>query len=75
MAKENIVFDYSKLRGAMGEKGVSRRDLASRIPMDAGYLGNVLSSGKTMSSITILRIAQILELPNVDDYFFTLKVQ
>lgn len=75
MANDKMTFDYSKLIGAMAERKVTRQQLASKIPMNAPYLGTVLSEGKTMSSITIYRITQILELPNVDDYFFTLKVQ
>ena len=75
MTSAKINFDYSKLIGAMAERKVTRQLLASKIPMSAPYLGQILSEGRTMSSLTIYRIAQILELPNVDDYFFTLKVQ
>lgn len=75
MATEKMTFDYSKLIGAMAERKVTRQKLASKIPMSGAYLGTVLSEGRTMSSDTIYRIVQILELPNVDDYFFTLKVQ
>lgn len=75
MTSAKVTFDYSKLIGAMAERKVTRQLLASKIPMSAPYLGQILSEGRTMSSLTIYRIAQILGLPNVDDYFFTLKVQ
>lgn len=75
-AKTSIMFDYSKLCGRMVEKNYTRTRLASKLGISRQHLGEILNEGKPLTSIMILRMAQILEIVDeLTPYFFTLKVQ
>lgn len=69
------MFDYSKLLGAMAQRGVTRTELANRIGISRTWLSTVLKKGMPMPNDMIFRIAQALETEDYGNLFFTINVK
>ena len=74
-ANSTVVFDYSKLRGLMAEKGVTQKALANGIDSSENSISKKLN-GAPFSSSDIAKICNFLGIPNtqIGLYFFTRKV-
>ncbi len=71
------VFDYSKLRGRMVEKGFSQDNLAGRIGLIGVSLCRKLNNKSYFSQLQIADICGILSIEDKDiaAYFFTQRVK
>lgn len=77
MEKTEVIFDFSKLRGLMREKGIRQDDLAERINISPTSLSYKLNSKVAFSPKEILKIQRVLEISdnNFKDYFFSAVVR
>lgn len=67
-------FDYSKLLGAMREKGVTQADVAKIAGVSETSLRSKLKNRTEFRDSEMLLIKNYLDLPNYEDYFFTLRL-
>ena len=74
---EDIVFDFSKLRGRIKEIYGTQTAFAVAMLMNEATLSNKLNNNVEFSPKEIIRACLLLsiELKDVNLYFFTLKVQ
>lgn len=74
---EDIVFDFSKLRGRIKEIYGTQTAFAVAMLMNEATLSNKLNNNVEFSPKEIIRACLLLsiELKDVSIYFFTLKVQ
>ena len=74
---EDIVFDFSKLRGRIKEIYGTQTAFAIAMLMNEATLSNKLNNNVEFSPKEIIRACLLLsiELKDVNIYFFTLKVQ
>ena len=74
---EDIVFDFSKLRGRIKEIYGTQTAFAVAMLMNEATLSNKLNNNVEFSPKEIIRACLLLsiELKAVNIYFFTLKVQ
>ncbi len=74
---EDIVFDFSKLRGRIKEIYGTQTAFAVAMLMNEATLSNKLNNNVEFSPKEIIRACLLLsiELKDVNVYFFTLKVQ
>ena len=76
MNDENIIFDFSKLRGRIKEIFGTQTVFASQMPINEATLSNKLNNNVEFSSKEIIRICVLLNISfeQIPKYFFTLKV-
>lgn len=67
-------FDYSKLLGAMREKGVTQADVAKIAGVSETSLRSKLKNRTEFRDSEMLLIKRYLDLPNYEDYFFIPKL-
>lgn len=67
-------FDYSKLLGAMREKGVTQADVAKIAGVSETSLRSKLKNRTEFRDSEMLLIKKYLDLPNYEDYFFIPKL-
>ena len=74
---EDIVFDFSKLRGRIKEIYGTQTAFAVAMLMNEATLSNKLNNNVEFSPKEIIRACLLLSigLKDVNIYFFTLKVQ
>lgn len=77
MQDEDIVFDFSKLRGRIKEVYSTQSAFATAMLMNEATLSNKLNNNVEFSPKEIIRACLLLsiDLKEIDTYFFTLKVQ
>lgn len=77
MTKKKILFDYSKLKGRIKEKGFTQEDVARKCGFSAATLNYKLSNTSYFTALQILNIAKILEIApeEIDKYFFAIQVK
>lgn len=77
MEDEDIIFDFSKLRGRIKEIFGTQTAFAAEMSMNEATLSNKLNNNVEFSPKEILKACTLLkiELKQADKYFFTLKVQ
>lgn len=70
-------YDYSKLIGRIVELFQTRKNFAKVMEMSVSALSNKLHGDSSFSQDEIFRAIDILQIKpgEVQDYFFTLKVQ
>ena len=70
-------FDYSKLRGKIVEKFGTQTEFSKAMNLSERTMSLKLNGGRAWKQDEICRAVGLLELSNEDiqDYFFTLKVQ
>jgi len=73
--EEKIKFNYSRLRGKITEKYNSISNFARAFGKDYLYLYRRLSGQAEFTASDIFRIANLLELGNLEDYFFDVEVK
>lgn len=74
---EDIVFDFSKLKGRIKEIYGTQSSFAIAMLMNEATLSNKLNNNVEFSPKEIVRALLLLSIDfnKVKDYFFTLKVQ
>ena len=72
-----MAFDYSKLRGKIVEKFGTQTEFSKAMNLSERTISLKLNGGRAWKQDEICRAVGLLELSNEDiqDYFFTLKVQ
>lgn len=77
MNDENIIFDFSKLRGRIKEKFGTQTAFANKASMNEATLSNKLNNNVEFSPKEIIKACVLLEISfeKISEYFFTLKVQ
>lgn len=75
--QQNIVFDYSKLRGRIREKFGSYEELGPNISFTTVTLSRKLNNKGYFGSNEIIELAKVLdiEVEEVTEYFFKVKVR
>ena len=70
------MFDYSKLKGRMAEKGVTQKQLATLLNISENALSNKFKGVSAFNSKEIAMICNHLDIPNTEIgiYFFNVKV-
>lgn len=70
------MFDYSKLKGKMKEKGITQERLANEIGKDKSTISLRLNNQSLFVQDEIDKIIKLLEIPatEIKKYFFTPKV-
>ena len=70
------MFDYSKLKGRMREKGVTQEEIADSIGMNKSTLSLKLNNQFPFVQDEINKLINILDIPadRIKDYFFIEKV-
>ena len=70
------MFDYSKLKGRMKEKGITQEDLAKQIGRDKSTISLKLNNQSLFIQDEIDEIINFLDIPanEIKKYFFTSKV-
>ena len=73
---EEVVFNYSRLRGRIIEKYGTVGNFANAIKMSDGTMSSRLSCKSYFSQDEIVTICRMLDIGfyEIDDYFFTVKV-
>lgn len=77
MENEDIIFDFSKLRGRIKEVYGTQTSFATAMLMNEATLSNKLNNNVEFSPKEIIRACMLLciNLEDIKPYFFTLKVQ
>ena len=77
MNDEDIVFDFSKLRGRIKEIFGTQTAFSGEMAMNEATLSNKLNNNVEFSPKEIVKACELLKLDlmKVNEYFFTLKVQ
>ena len=77
MNDEEIVFDFSKLRGRIKEIFGTQTAFAMEMSMNEATLSNKLNNNVEFSPKEIIKACSLLKIPfyKINEYFFTLKVQ
>lgn len=77
MENEDIIFDFSKLRGRIKEVYGTQTSFATAMLMNEATLSNKLNNNVEFSPKEIIRACMLLciKLDDIKAYFFTLKVQ
>lgn len=72
-----MVFDYSKLRGLVKEKGKTQESIAEVAGMREATFSQKINNNSEFKQGEILRVCEILDIPHeqIHAYFFTPKVQ
>ena len=70
------MYDYSKLKGRIKEKGYTQNDVAKAINKDKSTLNLKLNNQYLFSQDEIQKIIDFLQIPatEIKEYFFTEKV-
>ena len=70
------MFDYSKLKGRMKEKGFTQEDVAKHINRDKSTLNLKLNNQSLFVQDEIFDIVNLLDIPaeKIKEYFFTENV-
>lgn len=70
------MYDYSKLKGRIKEKGLTQEEIANSINKDKSTLSLKLNNQSLFVQDEITQIVKLLEIPaeKIKDYFFTEKV-
>lgn len=68
-----IKYDYSKLYGKIREKGMTQAQLAQEIGINQATLNKTLKNKRYFEQREIDTIRHVLDLPNVEEYFFAAK--
>lgn len=71
-----MLFDYSKLKGKIKEKGLTQEELANKIEIDKSTLSLKINNQSVFTQEEIFKIINILEIApeEIEEYFFTIKV-
>lgn len=66
------MYDYSKLLGAMREKGITQEALAQRIGLNSATLNQKLKNNSQFKQGEMQKILRCLDLPisDIEKYFF-----
>lgn len=72
MGKE--LFDHSKLKGRCKEKGETLDSLSKKLGLSSKALSNKWNGKSCFTDIEIYALKSILDIDEVDLYFFTPKV-
>ena len=74
---QELIFDYSKLRGRIREICKTQEIYAEKIGISYVSLSKRLNNQLEFSSSEIYNSCDVLEIPvnQIPDYFFTLEVQ
>lgn len=77
VADEDIIFDFSKLRGRIKEVYGTQSAFAIAMLTNEATLSNKLNGYVEFTSKEVIRASLLLSIKdeNFKDYFFTLKVQ
>lgn len=72
-----MAFNYSKLRGKIKEYFGTQEAFAKELGISSASLSAKLNNQVDFSQTEISNMMKLLEIPSVEmnDYFFTLKVQ
>lgn len=67
------MYDYSKLKGRMKEKGFTQEDIANHINKDKSTLSLKLNNQSLFVQDEIFEIVKLLDIPGeeIKQYFFT----
>lgn len=67
------MFDYSKLKGKIKEKGFTQEDIAHHINKDKSTISLKLNNQSLFVQDEISEIVKLLEIPGkeIKEYFFT----
>lgn len=70
------MYDYSKLKGRIKEKGLTQEDIANHINKDKSTLSLKLNNQSLFVQDEISEIVELLDIPGeeIKQYFFTRKV-
>ena len=71
-----MLFDYSKLKGKIKEKGLTQEELANKIEIDKSTLSLKINNQSVFTQEEIFKIINILGIApeEIEEYFFTIKV-
>jgi len=71
-----MVFDYSKLKGRMKEKGFTQEDVAKHVNKGKSTISLKLNNQSTFMQDEMAIIINLLDIPKeqIKEYFFTEKV-
>ena len=77
MNDDDIIFDFSKLRGKIKEIFGTQTVFANKMQMNEATLSNKLNNYVEFSPKEIIKSCILLNIAfsKIDEYFFTLKVQ
>lgn len=70
-----IEYDYSDLQTLMKVRGFSLRRLSKESGIPLGTLSDKINNRTEFKASEIQAIAELLNIRNLDPYFFTLKVR
>ncbi len=75
MQSEKVVFDYSKLRGIIKEKGFSESMMAKEIGITKETFSKKINNESFFNSNEIVKLVELLKIDdsNIKNVFFTLK--
>ena len=75
MQSEKVVFDYSKLRGIIKEKGFSESMMAKEIGITKETFSKKINNESFFNSNEIVKLVELLKIDdsNIKNVFFILK--
>ncbi len=76
MAKHELVYDYSKLKGRIKEKFDTQEKFSAALGLSERSISLKLSSSRGWKQDEIMKAIEVLGLTenDIQSYFFTLKV-
>ena len=71
-----MIFDYSKLKGRIKEKGFTQEEIAKNVNKDKSTISLKLNNQSVFMQDEIAIIINLLDIPKeeIKEYFFTEKV-
>lgn len=77
LSNENIIFDFSKLKGKIKEVYGTQGAFATEMAINEATLSNKLNNNVEFSSKEMVRACYLLKIAfeEIKLYFFTLKIQ
>lgn len=71
-----MIYDYSKLKGRIKEKGFTQEDIAKNINKDKSTVSLKLNNQSAFMQDEMMIIINLLDIPGeqIKEYFFTEKV-
>ena len=72
---EEVIFDYSKLKGKIREKNETQETLAKKLGISTTSLNYKLNGKNNFSLVEVFKLSKMLDISDLREYFFLLKTR
>ena len=68
---EEVIFDYSKLKGKIREKNETQETLAKKLGISTTSLNYKLNGKNNFSLVEVFKLSKMLVISDLREYFFS----